>query len=70
VRVYLNGKKEQNLQLTAELRDGSHVIATRKEDLKVGESQDVILTNLGQVEPWDIDKPKLYDVRVTINGRQ
>jgi len=66
VRVYVRGKTEGNLELTAELRDGDRLIATGSKNLVGTESQDIVLTNLSQIDLWDIDKPKLYDVRVTI----
>lgn len=68
VRVYVKGKTEQGLQINAELRDGSKVIATAKQNVAGTESQDIILSNLGRVELWDTEKPKLYDVRVTITN--
>ena len=70
VRVYVQGKTERHLQLTAELRDGSRLIAAGSKNIVGTESQDIVLTNIGKIELWDIEKPKLYDVRVTIkDGR-
>ncbi len=68
VRIYVEGKTERDLQLTAELRDGSKVIATGSKNVVGTESQDIVLNNLGQIELWDTQKPKLYDVRVTIKN--
>ena len=68
VRVFIDGKRDTSLKLTAELRDGSRVVATASQNVSGSESQDVVLTNLGQIELWDLDKPKLYDVRVTISN--
>ncbi|HLA94845.1 MAG TPA: glycoside hydrolase family 2 TIM barrel-domain containing protein, partial [Pyrinomonadaceae bacterium] len=68
VSVFVAGKTERDLQLNAELRDGSKVLATGKRNVVGTETQDIVLSNLGQVELWDIQKPKLYDVRVTITS--
>ncbi len=68
VRVYVKGKAEKDLQLNAELRDGSKVIASGKKNIVGTESQDIILSNLGPIELWDTEKPKLYDVHVTITS--
>jgi beta-galactosidase len=68
VRVYVEGKTERDLQLTAELRDGNRVIATGRKNVVGTETQDINLTNLGRIVLWDTDKPKLYDVRVTIKS--
>ncbi len=60
-----------------ELLDGDTIIAT-KEDVnlapevyttswvKMVRSQRLLLENLGSIELWDIDKPKLYKVSVTL----
>ena len=66
VRAFVDGKRDASLKLTAELRDGSRVVATAGQNVSAGESQDLTLRNLGQIELWDTDKPKLYDVRVTL----
>ena len=70
VRCYLDEGKPTGhaLKLTAELRDGSRVIATGSRDFNPNRQShyDITLNNLGAVELWDIDKPKLYDVRVQL----
>jgi len=68
VRVFIRGRTEGNVQLTAELRDGDRVIATGNKNVVGTESQDIVLMNIGQIELWDTDKPKLYGVRVTIKN--
>jgi len=71
VRCYLDETKPTGhaLKLTAELRDGSRVIATSSRDFTPNREPhyDITLNNLGAVELWDIDKPKLYDVRVQLS---
>ncbi len=68
VRAYLGGGTERDLQLTAELRDGDRIIATGTKNVIGKEPQDIVLTNIGQIELWSTDKPRLYDVRVTIRS--
>lgn len=56
------------LWLSAALHDGERVIATQSRELSLAESrrEDVTLSNLGKVELWDIDHPKLYQVSVEL----
>jgi beta-galactosidase len=68
VRVYVDGKKDPGLTLSAELRDGDRVIATSIANVAATGSQEINLANLGHIELWDITKPKLYDVRVTLKS--
>ncbi len=71
VRVFLDQNQASggSLKLTAELRDGSRVIATNSRELTPNRKQhyDVTLSNLGAIELWSIDQPKLYDVRVHLS---
>ncbi len=71
VRVFLDENQASggSLKLTAELRDGSRVIATNSRELTPNRKQhyDVTLSNLGAIELWSIDQPKLYDVRVHLS---
>ena len=57
-----------DLKLTAELRDGSKVVATGSRNVVGTETQDILLSNLGPIQLWDTKTPKLYDVRVTITN--
>ncbi len=75
VRCYLNGQSAKPtttmppLKLTIELRDGERLVATASRELSPADSSphyDVTLTNLGAVELWDLDKPKLYQVRAQL----
>lgn len=70
VRCFLNSKdaKQGELKLTAELIDGERVIATQSQDLSSmgAPHYDLTLNNLGSIELWDLDKPKLYKVRVRL----
>ena len=54
-------------KLTAELRDGSRVISTQSVNVSSGAAHhDITLTNLGSIELWGVDHPKLYQVRVSL----
>ena len=50
-------------ELTAELRDGDRVISTSPAQ-RVGPTNTITLANLGDIQLWNLDKPKLYDVVV------
>src|SRR5215510_9101027 len=72
VRVFLEGVRTPQLRLTAELRDGERIIASSSQSL-ANTTQDfyeVALTNLGNIELWDISKPKLYDVHVRLSDER
>lgn len=66
VRIYIKGKTERDLKLTAELRDGGRILSTGTRNVVGTETQDIDLTDLGQVHLWNNTDPKLYDLRVTI----
>jgi len=57
------------LQLKVELRDGDRVLASGTQDVKPsaeGGEYLVSLANLGAIELWDLDHPKLYQVTVRL----
>ena len=69
VRCYLDTKGASGgpRRLRAELRDGDRVIATQTANtLAGGGPYDISLTNLGAIELWGVDHPKLYQVRVSL----
>ena len=67
VRVYLNGS-DPGL-LSAELRDGSAVVAeARARVSSPAEYHDLKIDRAGEVKLWDLDNPKLYDVVVRFEG--
>src|SRR5215831_19325597 len=70
VRSFLDETKSNgtSLKLMAELYDGARLIATQTEEIKNRRQQhyDITLTNLGKIDLWGIDQPKLYQVRVTL----
>ena len=73
VRVYLDGVSSPHVskglfQITAELRGGNRVIATGSKNLVGTESQEIVLSNLGQIDLWDTNNPTLYSVRVAIKN--
>ena len=56
------------LKLIAELRDGGRVIATQtKEIISEKSYYDLTLNNLGRIDLWSINHPKLYDVSVKLS---
>jgi beta-galactosidase len=70
VRCYLNDKGGSGaLKLTAELRDGTRVIATQTSGpLTPGANHyDLTINNPGAIDLWDIDRPKLYEVQVRLS---
>ncbi|HEU4713181.1 MAG TPA: hypothetical protein VFS76_16535 [Pyrinomonadaceae bacterium] len=65
VRCYLNGSGAG--KLTAELRDGNRVISTQSVNVSsAAPHHDITLTNLGAIELWGVDHPKLYQIRVSL----
>jgi len=64
IKVFLQGN-QKNLKLTAELLDGEKIIASNSQNISEN-SNEINLTNLGNIELWDTDKPKLYNVRVRL----
>ena len=69
VRVYLQGSTVTSKKITAELRDGERVIASSSQNIKEVEPPfyELELTNLGNIELWDTQRPRLYNVRVTLS---
>lgn len=70
LRVYLEGPKTESLKLTAELCDGDRVMKGKSEDLSNTDQpfHEITLPDLGNIELWDIQKPRLYKVRVTLSS--
>ena len=69
VRCYLDSKSSSDAQrkLTAELRDGARVIATHTVSISASAPHyDLPLNNLGAIDLWDVNNPKLYQVRVSL----
>ena len=54
-------------ELVVELRDGDRTIARQTKGVGKGEAT-LTLSDLGQVELWDLDSPKLYDVVTTLRA--
>ena len=69
VRVYLEGAKTTSLKITAELLDGDRVVASSSQNANDGGQpySELTLTNLSNVELWDIQRSRLYGVRVTLS---
>ena len=46
-----------------ELRDGQKVLSSASQDAQIAEEGTLVpLTNLGDIELWDLEHPKLYSV--------
>ena len=58
------------LQVRAELRDGSRVLASAQQTVTLDNDGDttvaLTLSRLGSVELWDVNAPRLYDVVTTL----
>lgn len=70
VRCYVKGANgAAKGLLRAELRDGDRVLASGKTALPDSELPfiEIILAKLGPVALWELDKPKLYQVVVTLD---
>jgi len=72
VRCYLNDgdAKPTQMTLTAELRDGDRVVATQSRDFTPdGQAHyDLTLSNLGTIDLWNLEQPKLYQVQVRLSA--
>lgn len=57
-------------QITVELRDGDRVVSRGSTPVKLDEAGqatvEMTLSDLGEIELWDLDSPKLYDVVATL----
>jgi beta-galactosidase len=68
VRCYLRGANgAPRGTLKAELRDGDRVVATGTATVPGSEQPytEILLTKLGAIELWELDRPKLYQIVVT-----
>jgi beta-galactosidase len=69
VRCFLESKSPSTAKrrLTVELRDGQRVVATQSRDVSAGAARyDLTLNNLGAIQLWNLQSPKLYQVRVLL----
>jgi beta-galactosidase len=68
VQCFLNRKGTPGgpLKVTAELRDGGRVVATQSGEVGSADTVNLSLRNLGAIELWELDRPKLYDVSVKL----
>jgi beta-galactosidase len=74
VRCYLDESKTNGvpLMLTASLLDGNRVIAAQTREITPnGQAHyDLTLTNIRDIELWNLDRPKLYQVLVGLAERE
>ena len=72
VRCFLDSRRapSASLTLTAELRDGERVVASESRGVSPEEASsfsDLVLGDVGPVELWDAEQPKLYEVLVRLH---
>ena len=68
-RCYLEGPIEKPLTLTAELRDGGRVIQTASATIAApADYHEVTLDNLGDIQLWDLAKPRLYTLAARLDN--
>lgn len=54
-------------KIIAELRDGGRVVGTQSGDVGADDKAvTLVVRNLGAIELWELDRPKLYDVNVKL----
>jgi beta-galactosidase len=69
VRCYLDGPVDQALTITAELRDGERVLKSATATVKAAaEYYDVTLEGIGDIQLWDLHRPKLYQVTARLDN--
>jgi beta-galactosidase len=69
VRIFVDSEGSQTAQrkLTVELRDGERVVAVQSRDVSPGAPHnDLTLNNLGAIDLWDVDRPRLYQVSASL----
>jgi beta-galactosidase len=68
VRCFLTQSgSDAERKLKVELLDGARVVATMEGDAASNAQVSLMLRNLGAIELWDIENPKLYKVRVSLS---
>lgn len=74
VRCYLDESKSNGapLMLTAFLFEGNRVIALKKREITPNRQAhyDLTLTNIREIELWNIDRPKLYRIMVGLSEEE
>ena len=71
VRCWLDGPVAAGTKLAVELRDGSRVVATGEAPVENsgGAYHQVAIDRAGDIQLWDLEHPKLYQVRVKLSNR-
>jgi beta-galactosidase len=68
VRCWLDGPVGAGAKLAVELLDGDRVLATGEAAVSSGEFHEVNIEHTGKVQLWDLEHPKLYQVRVKLSN--
>ncbi|MGB7070770.1 MAG: glycoside hydrolase family 2 TIM barrel-domain containing protein [Pyrinomonadaceae bacterium] len=66
VKVFVDGVSGKPLTIKAEIRDADKTIAASEKTAVAVGTHELDLKNLGPIDLWDINKPRLYDVRVML----
>ena len=70
VRCFLNSESSASspLKLVVELRDKARVVARQTRDVSPARAPhyDLTLSNLGEIELWDLEQPKLYEIHAQL----
>lgn len=70
VRCFFDSRRSPGapLTLTAELRDGERVLASESREVPPGSTDlRLLLNDIGPIELWDAEQPKLYEVLVRLH---
>jgi beta-galactosidase len=69
VRCYLDGPIDKPLTITADLRDGDRVLKSASATVSApADHHDVRLESLGEIQLWDVQNPKLYQVTMRVSN--
>ncbi|MGA3028008.1 MAG: glycoside hydrolase family 2 TIM barrel-domain containing protein [Bryobacteraceae bacterium] len=70
VRCWMDGPVSDGAKLRVELRDGKTILASQESAVDVSRKdyQEVTIDRAGEVELWDLQHPKLYEVHVKLTN--
>ena len=68
VKCFIAGEASSPLQMTTELFDDGKLMASASGNVSGTGEQNLTLTDLRSVVLWDLDRPKLYSVRVSLKN--
>jgi beta-galactosidase len=68
VRCWLDGPVSAGAKLAVDLLDNDRVLATSEAAVSAGEFHEVTIERTGKIQVWDLEHPKLYQVRVKLSN--